>query len=419
MDAPGKVPDSINCHACGAILDLTGQTGFTHVECKHCGALSVVPLQFGDFLLLNAIGIGGMGTVYKAIDLPLNRYLALKILRKKLSTNPSFIGSFSEEARAAASVNHPNVAQVYAFGEFDNQYYLSMELCGRGSLDDRITKLGRLPEAEVLSIGRQIASALLCAWQRGLLHRDVKPGNILFNEDGIPKIVDFGLARGHGHDAEDDKGRAPDQIWGTPYYIAPEKLRGRSEDLRSDIYSLGATLFHALAGRPPFEADTAGEVVSKHTAQPALSLKTYAPDLNERTIQVVARMLARDPTERYGTYEELIQDLIEAEDELKASPRVVVAPKEKRLSIVPLTGILVVLVVGVATIWLVWEKRMSHAQRHKSSVPSTAHMPLTGTPPQEISGAVTNTGLSVPKPLLLPTQSDPGHTASPERERKQ
>jgi serine/threonine protein kinase len=168
MDAPGKVPDSINCHACGVILDLTGQTGFTHVECKHCGALSVVPLQFGDFLLLNPIGIGGMGTVYKAIDLALNRYLALKILHKKLTTNPTFINNFSYEARAAASVNHPNVAQVYAFGEIDNQHYLSMELCDCGSLDDRITKLGKLPEADVLSIGQQIASALLVAWRRGL-----------------------------------------------------------------------------------------------------------------------------------------------------------------------------------------------------------------------------------------------------------
>jgi len=381
MDAPGKVPDSINCHACGAILDLTGQTGFTHVECKHCGALSIVPLQFGDFLLLNAIGIGGMGTVYKAIDLPLNRYFAIKILQKKLSTNPSFISSFTQEARAAASVNHPNVAQVYAFGELDNQYYLSMELCERGSLDDRITKLGRLPEAEVLSIGRQIASALLCAWQRGLLHRDVKPGNILFNEDGIPKIVDFGLARGHGHDAEDARGHAPDQIWGTPYYIAPEKLRGRPEDLRSDIYSLGATLFHALAGRPPFEADTAGEVVSKHATQPALSLKTYAPDLNERTTQVVARMLAKDPAERYETYDELIQDLTEAQDELKATQavKVIVAPTGERFSVLSLVGTLVTLVICMAAVWFVWEKRVTIFQLQQPTTP--VEVVNTATPP--------------------------------------
>jgi serine/threonine protein kinase len=361
MDAPGKVPDSINCHSCGAILDLTGQNGFTHVECKHCGALSVVPLQFGDFLLLNPIGIGGMGTVYKAIDLSLNRYLALKILHKKLSTNPTFINNFSYEARAAASVNHPNVAQVYAFGEIDNQYYLSMELCERGSLDDRITKLGKLPEAEVLSIGRQIASALLVAWQRGLLHRDVKPGNILFNEDGVPKIVDFGLARGHGEDAEGTEGQAPEQMWGTPYYVAPEKLRGHPEDLRSDIYSLGATLFHALAGRPPFDADTAGEMAIKHATKPALSLQTYAPDLHERTMQTIATMLAQDPAERYESYEEVIQDLTEAQEELKVgvSTNAIVAPTGKQPSILMLLGLLATLVVVVAVVWFMWKNRVT------------------------------------------------------------
>jgi serine/threonine protein kinase len=370
MDAPGKVPDSINCHSCGAILDLTGQNGFTHVECKHCGALSVVPLKFGDFLLLNPIGIGGMGTVYKAIDLPLNRYLALKILHKKLSTNPSFINSFIQEARAAASVNHPNVAQVYAFGEIENQYYLSMELCERGSLDDRATKLGRLPEAEALSIGRQVASALLCAWQRGLLHRDVKPGNILFNEDGIPKIVDFGLARGHGLDVEGEKEPAPDQqLWGTPYYVAPEKLRGRPEDLRSDIYSLGATLFHALTGRPPVDADTAGEAATKQTVPPAVSLRTQAPDLSERTIQIVARMLARDPTERYATYDELIQDLTEAQDELKGNKivKTVAAPPKPRFLILPFVATLATLVVCMMAIWFVSEKRARNLQQPPAS----------------------------------------------------
>jgi len=360
MDAPGKVPDSINCHACGVILDLTGQTGFTHVECKHCGALSVVPLQFGDFLLLNTIGIGGMGTVYKAIDLPLNRYLALKILHKKLSTNPAFINSFAHEARAAASVNHPNVAQVYAFGEIDKQHYLSMELCDCGSLDDRITKLGKLPEADVLSTGQQIASALLAAWRRGLLHRDVKPGNILFNEDGVPKIVDFGLARGHGEDTKATKEQAPEQMWGTPYYVAPEKLRGQSEDLRSDIYSLGATLFHALAGRPPFEADTADEMAAKHKMQPALSLPAYAPNLHERTTRAVASMLAQDPAERYKSYEEVIQDLTEAQEELKAdgATKTIVAPTAKPPSILSLLGILAILMICVAAVWFIWKNRV-------------------------------------------------------------
>ena len=362
MDAPGKVPDSINCHSCGAILDLTGQVGFTHVECKHCGELSVVPLQFGDFLLLNRIGIGGMGTVYKAIDLPLNRYLALKILLKKLSTNPAFISSFTHEAQAGASVNHPNVAQVYSFGEIDNQYYLSMELCERGSLDDRITKLGKLPETEVLSIGRQIASALRLAGQRGLLHRDVKPGNILFNSDGVPKIVDFGLARGDGGDVGAVEGQASEQIWGTPYYVAPEKLRGHSEDVRSDIYSLGATLFHALTGQPPVDTGAAGKMAAKHTTQPALSLKTFVPGIHERTTEVIARMLAKDPAERYESYDELVEELTQAQEALEAAQDIqvaVAAPRGESSSIVSLVGTLAALAVAVAVVWFVWKYRVS------------------------------------------------------------
>jgi eukaryotic-like serine/threonine-protein kinase len=319
MDAPGKVPDSINCHACGAVLDLTGRTGFTHVECKHCGAPSVVPLQFGDFLLLNVIGIGGTGTVYKAIDLPLSRYIAIKILHKKLSADPAFIASFSREARAAASVNHPNVAQIYSFGELDGWRYLAMELCDRGSLDDRITKLGKLPEPEVLAVGQQIASALRAAWQRGLLHHDVKPGNILFNEDGVPKVVDFGLAGADGKVAEVGRGPAPERAWGTPYYVSPEKLRGKSEDVRGDIYSLGATLFHALAGLPPSDAATTSEAVAKHTPSPTMSLEAHAPGVHEATIRVITRMLAKDPAERYGSYDELIQDFTEARESLKAT----------------------------------------------------------------------------------------------------
>src|ERR1043166_8741471 len=277
MDAPGTVPASINCPSCGAVIDLSGQDGFTHIECPQCAALSVVPLQFGKFLLLNTLGIGGVGTVYKAIDLSLNRYLALKILRPKLAANPQFTGNFSREARAAASVSHPNVAQIYSFGEQEGQYYLAMELLERGSLDDRMSHLGKLPEKEVLEIGVEIASALRAAQQRGLLHRDVKPGNILFNDEGGPRIVDCGLAR-----ATEPQGPQPSgPVWGTPYYIAPEKLLGQPEDLRSDIYSLGATLFHALAGRPPFEAATAADVVSKHATQPVFSLKTYAPQTQQ------------------------------------------------------------------------------------------------------------------------------------------
>ncbi|MCG3147057.1 MAG: Serine/threonine-protein kinase PknD [Verrucomicrobiae bacterium] len=313
MDVPGVVPDSINCHGCNTPLDLTGQQAFTEVQCAQCGALSVVPAQFGNLLLLNALGVGGMGTVYKAIDTQLNRYVAVKILRNKFASDPHFIEIFAREARAAAAVNHPHVAQVYAFAEHEGEYYLTMELLERGSLDERITKKHKLPEGEVLKIGIAIAGGLRAAHQSNLLHRDIKPGNILFNEEGQPKLVDFGLALAQHETANDGSG----VIWGTPYYIAPEKLRGQPEDFRSDMYSLGATLFHALAGRPPFDAKTASEVVTKHTNTPALNLKTFNPTLQDYTAHVIGRTLAKGPADRYQSYDALIHELETAERRLR------------------------------------------------------------------------------------------------------
>jgi eukaryotic-like serine/threonine-protein kinase len=324
MDAPGKVPETINCHQCNAPIDLAGLQAFTHVECGRCGALSVVPLKFGNFLLLNPLGIGGMGTVYKAIDLSLKRFLAVKILRKQLAADPRFVDSFAQEARAAAAVNHPTVAQVYSFGAHDGQYYLAMELLERGSLDDRMTRLGKLPESEVLEIGRQIAGGLRAAHLRGLLHRDIKPGNILFNNEGSPKLVDFGLARGQP-EAAAEADHPSGMVWGTPYYIAPEKLRGQSEDFRSDMYSLGASLFHALAGRPPFESESTNVTSSKQT-NPSEVLQTSAQDVQEFTAQVIGRMLAKNLADRYDSYDALIYDLAEAERRLRrgsAAPTVV------------------------------------------------------------------------------------------------
>ncbi len=333
-----------------------GRMGFSHVACPHCEAISVVPVQFGHFLLLTALGIGGMGTVYRAFDLSLNRYLALKILRKQLSDDTEFIASFSTEARAAASINHPNVTQVYSFGEEQGEYYLAMELLDRGSLDERITRQGRIPEREVLKIGEHMAAALLAAHQKGLLHRDVKPGNILFNSENVAKIVDFGLAGYHNGTELEDPTTDSDHIWGTPYYIAPEKLQGQQEDLRSDIYSLGATLYHALAGRPPFEAETAGEVAVKHTTQPAFSLRTYAPSVQDYTTHVIARMLAKNPSERYQSYDEVIHDMQEAQVIMRAAENVasVTTATGEKFSLASLFGTLAAVVVCAGAGVFVW-----------------------------------------------------------------
>jgi hypothetical protein len=362
VEVPGNVPESINCHSCGAVIDLAGQTGFTHVDCRRCGSVSVVPVKFGGFLLLNTVGVGGMGTVYKAVDLSLNRYLALKILRPQLAANPEFIERFTREARAAAAVNHPNVAQVYSFGERDGQYYLAMELLERGSLDDRIVREGKLSEKEVLEVASAVASGLRAAWQRGLLHRDIKPGNILFTQDAVPKIVDFGLARLQSESTEAENAAGPGeepQVWGTPYYIAPEKLRGHPDDFRSDMYSLGATLFHALAGRPPFEAETADEVVSKQAEQPAYSLKTYAPTTQDFTAHVIARMLAKNPAERYGSYDELTHELHEAQAVLRVAQTMpaIVDSTGQRISFGSILGTVAAIAVCGIVVWFAWRNR--------------------------------------------------------------
>ncbi len=358
MEVTGIVPESTVCPSCGGTIILAGREGLTHMDCPHCGTPTVVPLQFGGFLLLHAVGFGGMGTVYKAMDLSLNRLLAIKILRKKLAANEQFMENFQREARAAAAVNHPNVAKVYSFGEHNGQCYLVMELLERGSLDDRLTKIGKVPEKEVLDIGIQIAQGLKAAYETGLLHRDVKPGNILFNEQGIPKIVDFGLAR--PADSAATAGKEP--IWGTPYYIAPEKLLGYPEDFRSDIYSLGATLFHAMAGRPPFDAATATDVAVKHATTPAYSLKTYLPTVQDTTANVIGRMLAKNPSERYASYDELIADLQRAKAVLEEieKQRGIVTQTGERISIFSLVGTVAILVllIGVGIFFLVFRHKL-------------------------------------------------------------
>ena len=379
MEVPGIVPATINCHACDQAIDLTGHVGFEHIECPHCSAVLIVPVQFGNFLLVSTLGIGGMGTVYKALALSLNRFLALKILRKKLATSPEFIENFAREARAAAAVNHPNIAQVYSFGEQDGQFYLAMELLERGSLDDRLARLGKIAEADVLDIAVQIAQGLRAAAQRQLLHRDIKPGNVLFNDENMPKLVDFGLAR---PPTAHDKCGAAEPIWGTPYYVAPEKLFGQPEDVRSDIYSLGATLFHALAGRPPFEAKTAEGVVAKHATTPAHSLKTYVPTVHEDTLRVISRMLAKNPAERQASYDELIHDLHQAQQALKrADHGTVVTTTGERIPILSIISTLALLVLTFAVVTIVWFNREKWFGIVSEKLPTPSIVVTTVAPP--------------------------------------
>jgi len=263
---------------------------------------------FGNYQLERELGQGGMGTVYLAKDSGLNRHVALKILRSDLGTDPSFAAKFLEEVEVTASLAHPNIIRVFTLGDQDGRLYLVMEHLDQPSLEDSMQTRGKIPEKEVLEIGMGIASALQFAHEEtGLIHRDIKPGNILFGRGNIPKLADFGLAAG----ARSALGQQ-DEIWGTPYYVSPERLLREPEDIRSDIYSLGATLYHALAGRPPFDADTAEEVAKRHISDRPPPLRSLCPNAQEQTVFTIDKCLAKKSSARWESYSALISQLADS-----------------------------------------------------------------------------------------------------------
>jgi serine/threonine protein kinase len=256
--------------------------------------------------LRSIIGAGGMGTVYRAFDLNLQREVAVKLMRRELAADAQSLDSFTREARSCASLNHTNIIHIYTFDEFEQQPYLVMELADQGSLDSRIEK-GPLSELEVLDIGTKVASALDTALKHGILHRDIKPGNILFNVDNEPKLVDFGLSRSVDADEEHDSA-----VWGTPYYIAPEKVRREKEDFLSDMYSLAGTLYHAITQHVPFEAPSIEEVVTAHVHTPLTPPNRVVPEISQPTSDAIAQAMAKDPAQRFPSYNEFIMALTAA-----------------------------------------------------------------------------------------------------------
>lgn len=341
-----------NCPECGAAMDVTDVEPLSAVVCPTCGAPNTVSTMIDHFELVDMLGHGGMGAVYKAHDTSLDRNVALKLLKKSSGT-PEQIKQLETEAAITASINHPHVVRVFSTGMDHGRFYIAMELVEKGTLDKLIELQGRVAEAQVLEVGIQIASGLRAAHQAGLIHRDVKPGNILFTDSHTAKIVDFGLAI-----FAEDEAKVRGEIWGTPYYVAPEKLDQKPEDFRSDIYSLGGTLFHALAGRPPFEAENASLVALKHLKSQAVSLQAFAPQVSSNTNYVINRTLNKDPDQRYQSYDELIEHLEYALNELQAgrgkaeSKRVVLETDQDKKAMGVLTfamiGVLVVLIgVGV------------------------------------------------------------------------
>jgi len=306
--------EEVACSKCGCRIDTSQLESFVRVECPDCENIETVPAKLGAFLLLRLIGTGGMGGVYLARDETLGRNVAIKVMLKSLGEDKSFIETFKREAQAVARLNHPNIAQIYSFGKEKGQPYIVMELVSGEGLDKMLEEQTQLNQGFVLRVTYDIAMGLSAADEAGLVHGDIKPENILLDEKGHAKLVDFGLAT-VAHQA------AEQGIWGTPYYISPEKIKRQKVDARSDIYSLGATLYHVLAGAPPFDGDTPVEVVKARLTVHPPSLRLARPDIHPLVDSMVRRMLQVEPSKRYPNYASLLGDIRKAVHEVGGSSR--------------------------------------------------------------------------------------------------
>lgn len=332
MDVLTDKVTEMRCTNCQHAILVAAFPSFSEVKCPKCGSVQTVPARLNGFLLVSLLGKGGMGAVYQGQDERLNRPVAVKVLLRSLSEDPKFIETFKREAQAVAALNHPNIVQIYAFGEEKGQQYMVMELLSGGRLDKMIAGGRPVDETTVVRIAIDIAEGLKAANDIGLLHGDIKPENILLDSSKVAKIVDFGLA------SFKDKAAATDGIWGTPYYIAPEKVRRQRVDARSDIYSLGATLFHALTGKPPFEGNTPLDVVRARLIKPAPALTDVMPGANRDMGSILARMLQADPLLRHPTYSSLIGDLCRVLDTLGPQTKIVGTSTRRTSKIVVTKG---------------------------------------------------------------------------------
>jgi len=295
--------DTTTCAGCGGSVDVAGVTAFKVIACPHCKADLRVPGKLGALMLQEVVGVGSAGIVYKALDATLHRNVAVKILKNEEGDDKKIVQATVAEARALAAINHANVVHIHTIGMRHGQPYIVMELLvGSGKLNVMLKEGWVADEKRGLEIALDVAQGLKAAQGAGLLHRDVKPGNILFNSEGVAKLLDFSVVHAATGDGEK-------VVIGTPYYISPEAARGNAMDFRSDIYSLGATVFHLMTGQPVFDGESSRDVMRARLKQRAPDVRQLKPGISARGAGVLARMLETDPADRFGSYEELIADL--------------------------------------------------------------------------------------------------------------
>ena len=295
-----------DCDSCKNPFDVTAFAPFSNISCPHCGAHNRVKREFGPYTLTRRHAIGGMSMVFGAHDSLLDREVALKILSEEYSADERRISAFEEEARITASFSHPHVVRVLKTGRAFGRFYIAMELVPGGHFEHQIRERGKIPEAEMLPLAIEVAQGLKAAHAAGLIHRDVKPGNILLDAEGHAKLVDFGLALV----TQGGKAQAT-ELWATPYYVPPETIEGSPEDFRSDIYAFGATLYHALTGKPSCGEETMATDLLREAKKNIVPVGLVEPSLSADTCTIIDRAMAYQPADRFSSYDEMIA-LLEA-----------------------------------------------------------------------------------------------------------
>lgn len=258
------------------------------------------------YRLQQLLGKGAMGEVYLALQISLDREVALKVLSKKHEADQAFVASFQAEARAAAALNHPNVVTVHDVGQQDGVHYLTMEYMDRSSLEERIVREGALPWTLVLQALKDAASGLVYAESRGIVHRDIKPANLMQNQAGATKIADLGLATSISQEENPD---GENKIFGTPHFISPEQIKGKKADNRSDLYSLGSTAYRLLTGFTPFEGSNTREILRAKLKGQPVPIIERANDVPEGLVQAVERLMQLEPEDRFPSASALLREL--------------------------------------------------------------------------------------------------------------
>jgi eukaryotic-like serine/threonine-protein kinase len=283
----------------------------------------------GRYEVEELVGHGGMSSVYKARDALLERHVALKILHEQYSTDEDFVERFKREARSVAQLQHPNIVTVIDRGEEDGRQYIVFEYIEGENLKEHVVRKGRLDVREALEIADEVARGLAFAHEQGLIHRDVKPQNVLLNGDGRAKVTDFGIARTLDVDGMTQTGT----VLGTSNYIAPEQASGQPVDAHSDVYALGAVLYELLAGEVPFPGESFVAVAMKHMHEPAPNLLDVRRDVPLRVAAAVDRALEKDPEQRFPTMDAFAAELEACLAELEQGPdgdKTMVIPSARR-----------------------------------------------------------------------------------------